>query len=730
MTNDDLFNEDTRTPMPPSTDLTPETYLNRELSLIDFQKRVLELATDENIPLLERIKFIAIVGNNLDEFFMVRVPGYMQKMRMGIGRTRPDGYLPSVLMQQIHSEVNELIKEQRQTLEHLFSLLRTENIAILDLQDLSNDEREAVRSYFRTEVFPILTPLASDHARPFPFISNLSLNLGIYLERHHPETDERSLEFARIKVPVGDGLPRLVNLNQVLPQYGGLPVEGHKFLWIEDVITDNLDVMFPGMTIAEAHPFRVLRNSDIDYELEWDEDEEKMLDVASIIEHGVRERRFGFVVRISVPNTISERMLKHLVRGLEIRDEREVYLIDGHLGTANLFEFASVDRPDLKYSAYVPRFPESFSPDTSIFEAIRHQDILVHHPYDSFTPVEEFFKQAAHDHDVLAIKATLYRVGKNSPVVQQLMEARNNDKQVTVLVELKARFDEENNLEWARQMEAKGVHVLYGVEELPVKTHAKVTLVVRREGSGINRYVHLGTGNYNASTARLYTDLGLLTNNVEIANDANRLFNRLTGYAPETQYDRLQVAPEYLIHTLVDLVDNEIEAAQAGKPAHLIFKMNQLEEDVMIQKLYQASQAGVQVDLIVRGLCCLIPGLPGISDNIRVISIVGRFLEHSRVYYYQNAPHDLKFLAGSADLMRRNLYNRVEVVFPILEERLRERLMRFLRTQLRDNTFAWELRPDAKYYRRQPNGVAINSQDIFMRRSFGLLLPTQDEPSE
>lgn len=715
--------------MPPSTALTPETFINRELSLIDFQRRVLALAQDESIPLLERIKFIAIVGNNLDEFFMVRVPSYIQKTRMGIGRLRPDGYTSSVLMQQIHMEVNELIKEQRRTLDHLFEQLRKEQVAILELHVLTPEELAAVRAYFRTEVFPILTPLASDHARPFPFISNLSLNLGIYLERHHPDSDEISLEFARIKVPIGDGLPRLVNLNQVLPQYGNIPVSGHKFLWIEDVIIDNLDVLFPGMVVAEAYPFRVLRNSDIDYELEQDEDDEELLDVAAIIEQGVRERRFGFVARISVPVTISNRMLHHIVRGLEVGDDMEVYLIDGHLGTANLFELASVDRPDLKYEAYVPRFPESFPPDTNIFEAIRRQDILVHHPYDSFTPVEEFFNQAAHDPDVLAIKATLYRVGKNSPIVQHLMEARDNDKQVTVLVELKARFDEENNLEWARQMEAKGVHVLYGVEELPVKTHAKVGLVVRREGNAINRYVHLGTGNYNASTARLYTDLGLLTNNVELANDASRLFNRLTGYAPETHYDRLLVAPEYLIHTLAGLVDNEIEAAKEGKPARLIFKMNQLEEDVMIQKLYEASQAGVQVDLIVRGLCCLRPGLPGISENIRVMSIVGRFLEHSRIYYFENAPHDLQFLLGSADLMRRNLYNRVEVVFPVLEERQREKLMRLLKTELRDNTFAWELRVDGKYYRLQPNGVAINSQEIFMRRSFGLPFPVGNEQS-
>ncbi|WP_228845406.1 polyphosphate kinase 1 [Phototrophicus methaneseepsis] len=724
MSTHDMLNEDSRTPHPPLPELTPETYINRELSLIDFQRRVLELAKDESIPLLERVKFLAIVGNNIDEFFMVRVPGYIQKVKLGIVRTRPDGIPPQTLMQMIHKEISDLIQQQRETMSRLFTLLKQENIAILSFSDLDADERRAVREYFKTEVFPILTPLAVDHARPFPFISNLSLNLGVHLERYSEENDEIETEFARIKVPVQDSLPRLVSLNQVLTRYGADPIDGHKFLWIEDIIIDSLDVLFPGMTIAEAFPFRVLRNSDIDYEMEQEDDE--ILDVAAIIEHGVRERRFGFVARVSVPNTISERMLTHLLNGLEVREETGVYLIDGHLGSANLFELAAVDRPDLKYPAYVPRYPDAFQPDGNIFESIRRQDILVHHPYDSFTPVEEFFKQAAHDPDVVAIKATLYRVGKNSPIVQQLMEARDNDKQVTVLVELKARFDEENNLEWARQMEAKGVHVLYGVEELPVKTHAKVSLVVRREGAGIRRYVHLGTGNYNASTARLYTDLGLLTCNPELADDASRLFNRLTGYGPETHYNRLLVAPEYLTNTLIALIDNEIEAARAGKDAGLVFKMNQLEEDVMIQKLYEASQAGVQIDLIVRGICCLRPGLPGISENIRLRSIVGRFLEHSRIYYFQNAPLEQQFLLGSADLMRRNLYNRVEVVFPIFDQRLREKLLRLLATSLRDNTNTWELRADGKYYRLQPDNATVNSQEIFTRRSFGLLMPNQD----
>lgn len=719
------MSEDTRLPKEElTTQLTPETYINRELSLIDFQKRVLSVAQDEDVPLLERIKFLAIVGSNLDEFFMVRVPGYLQKIRLGITKSRPDGISPSTLMRMIHEEVNALIAQQRVIKNQILAALEAEDIAIMSPSQLPGPLREAVRLYFRDEVFPVLTPLAVDHARPFPFISNLSLNLGVHLIRE--ASDNGHSEFARIKVPVGDGLPRLVSINQVAAQYGVDPLTGHKLLWIEDVIIDNLDVLFPGMESIEAYPFRVLRNADIDYEQEAEDD--GALDFRSIIEQGVRERRFGFVARLSVPTTISEKMLTHLLRGLEVQDDTQVYIIEGALGSANLFELAGVDRPDLKYPPYVPKLPDVWPQGSSIFDAIRKQDILLHHPYDSFAPVEAFFSQAAHDEDVLAIKATLYRVGKNSPVVTALMEARDNNKQVTVLVELKARFDEENNLEWARALESKGVHVIYGVEELPIKTHAKISLVVRREGNGVRRYVHLGTGNYNASTARLYTDFGLLTCNPQLAEDASRLFNRLTGYAPETRYNRLLVAPEYLIDTLIELIDNEIAAAKAGRPTRLIFKMNQLEEDVIIQKLYEASQAGVKVDLLVRGLCCLRPGVPGVSDNIRVISIVGRFLEHSRIYYFQNAPKDQQILLGSADLMRRNLYNRVEVVFPLLDGRLREKVMRVLATSLRDTDGAWELQADGSYVHLSPrdNGHQVSSQKLFMRNSFGL--PLRREP--
>jgi polyphosphate kinase len=424
---------------------------------------------------------------------------------------------------------------------------------------------------------------------------------------------------------------------------------------------------------------------------------------------------------LSVPEDVSQRTLNTLIHQLHVDPARDVYMIDGALGASALFELSGIDHPEIKFPPYIPRLPEQLV-DRDLFAAIRQGDILLHHPYDSFKPVEDFFRLAASDPDVLAIKATLYRVGKNSPIVEALLEARDNDKQVAVLVELKARFDEDNNLQWARALEHKGVHVTYGVEELPMKTHAKVALVVRREGSGVRRYVHLGTGNYNASTARQYTDLGLLTSNQDIADDASRLFNRLTGYAPSTSYKRLLVAPEYLHPRVVALIDGEIAAALEGKPARMILKMNQLEDDVMIQKLYEASQVGVKIDLLVRGLSCLRPGIAGFSDNIRVISHIGRFLEHSRVFYFQNALPDQRIYLGSADLMRRNLYNRVEVVFPVLDLTLQKRIMRILGTYLADNQLAWAMHTDGTYTRMFPGEgqPPLNSQDVFMVDSHGI----------
>lgn len=711
-----LDNGEGNVPQPPEIELTPENFTNRELSTIDFNRRILELAEDEDVPLLERIKFLAIVGSNLDEFYMVRVASYVQKRRLGINRARPDGFTPNQVLTEIRKQVTALMGRQRQIIQDLLGRLETHGVYIRKIAELKPATREAVRAYFFDEVFPVLTPLAADHARPFPFISNLSMNIGVHLLNENERNGH--MEFVRIKVP--ETLPRIVNLQRVMNKYAGYDDCQDIFLWIEDVIADNLDLLFPGMTIVEQHPFRVTRNADIDYE--YEQEDEELGDISAIIEAGVRGRRFGEVVRLTVQETISRSMLHRLIHELDVEEDRDVYIIPGALGSSSLFELMQVDRPELKYPAYVPRIPEYMQTGNTIFKEIAAQDRMVFLPYDSFGPVEEFFRAAARDPQVLAIKATLYRVGKNSPVVQALMEARENDKQVAVLVELKARFDEENNLEWARAMEDKGVHVIYGVEKLPVKTHAKVSMVVRKEGDGLRQYVHLGTGNYNASTARLYSDLGIFTANPEIANDATRLFNRLTGYAPDTNYRRLLVAPEHLHHALIELIDHEIAAAKEGKDARMILKMNQLEEDVIIQHLYEASRAGVKIDLIVRGFSCLRVGLPEVSENIRLISICGRFLEHPRIFYFANAPEDRRLYAGSADLMRRNLYNRVEVVFPILDKRLQERVLRILATDLRNNTHAWEMQPDGQYIRRTPpeGEEAIDSQDIFMQNSMGL----------
>ncbi len=704
----------------PSTDdhelppLNPENYTSRELSWIEFNRRVLALAQDERLPPLERVKFIAIFGTNMDEFFMVRVAAWHDKMKLGIDPKRPDGYNSRQMIAEIRSRVLDQLHQQQAVIREVLAALRQHDIFVTTVSDLNPAEQKALRSYFYAEVFPVLTPLAVDHARPFPFISNLSLNLAIWLRRS--DDPNGSPEFVRLKVP--DVLPRLVNLAAVLRRYGSV-VAPYTFVWLEDIIAHNLDLLFPGMEVLERSPFRVIRNADIDYEHEL---EDQYLDISALIEESLRERQFGTIIRLSVPADTGQRTLKRLVRELKVDPDYDVYRIDGALGAGALWELANLDRPELKYPAYVPRIPAALAQPGDIFDAIRQGDILLHHPYDSFTPVEEFFRAAATDPKVLAIKATLYRVGKNSPVVQALAEARENDKQVAVLVELKARFDEENNLEWARVLEHKGVHVTYGVEELPIKTHAKVALVVRREADGVRRYVHLGTGNYNAATARIYTDIGLFSCHAELGNDAQLLFNRLTGYAPNTSYQRLLVAPEYLKQHLLHLIDNEIAAARAGQPARLIFKMNQLEEDAIIRKLYQASQAGVEIDLIVRGLCCLRPGIPGYSETIRVRSIVGRFLEHSRIYYFHNAPPDQRVYLGSADLMRRNLDNRVEVVFPVLDERVQERVLRILVTGLLDNVNAWVLQPDAAYTRLAPapDEPPVDSQAVFMENSFGV----------
>lgn len=698
-------------------ELTPENSLNREEATLAFQRRILALAQDPNIPLLERVKFASIVGSNLDEFFMVRVGTYQQRHNLGITHSRPDGLRPDEVLSLISEQAGALIQELRAILRGIFDELAKHDIHLISPAELNEDATAILRAHFQEEIFPVLTPLAVDHARPFPFISNLSMNLGVLL-RHDHDSETDSLQFVRVKVPTF--IPRLVDVNDTLRRYGYLDIpNGYRFLWLEDLIADNLDQLFPGMTVVEHYPFRVVRNTDIDYEFEREDSE---LDISNIIEASLRERRFGSIVRLGVPSNISESMLARLRSDLQITNARDVYFIDGALGSASLDDLAALEVPELRYPPHIPRIPEALQDTAQLFDTIRRGDILLFHPYDSFTPVEEFFRLAATDPQVVAIKTTLYRVGNNSPVVQALMDARDNDKQVSVLVELKARFDEENNLIWARALENKGVHVIYGVEELPVKTHSKVTMIVRREDNVLRRYIHLSSGNYNSATARIYSDIGLFSCHLGLVEDVSRLFNRLTGFAPSTQYQHLLVAPEYLLPALLERIDDEIAAARSGKPAYIILKANQLEEDRIIERLYEASAAGVQVDLIVRGFTTLKSGVPGLSENIRQLSILGRFLEHSRIFYFHNAPPEKRIYIGSADLMRRNLYNRVEIVFPVLDANIQRQTLRILATQLADNTLSWQMQPDGSFQRRQaPEGeTAINSQNIFLKNSAGL----------
>ena len=667
----------------------PKLYINRELSLLEFQRRVLEEALDESNPLLERVKFLAIVGSNLDEFFMVRVSGLRKQIEAGIIDLPPDGATPAEQLAAIRKLAWQLMTQARECLrDELLPQLNKTGIHVLDYAALNQRQKANVDAYFEEVIFPVLTPLAFDPGHPFPHISNLSLNLAVLIR------DEDGREhFARVKVP--DTLPRLIPIKRSsgsVRKDGTVPYN-HYFVWIEQVIAANLDRLFPGMEVIESHPFRVTRDADtIIQELE-------AFDLLETMEQSVRQRRFGSVVRVTVNDAMPTHIREILIGNLEL-DRNDIYTLEGPLGLSGLMVLHSVDRYDLKDPQFKPAIPEPlmYDPVTSdIFGVIRHQDILLHHPYDSFVPVIDFLRQAARDPDVLAIKQTLYRVGRNSPVVQALLEASQNGKQVAVLVELKARFDEESNITWARMLEREGVHVIYGL--LGLKTHSKIALVVRKEGEHIRRYLHLATGNYNAITAQTYEDMGMFTCDEEIGADATDLFNYLTGYSAKKQYRKLLVAPINLRQGMEELILREIEHQRQGEQGHLIFKMNALVDPPIIQLLYQASQAGVKVDLIVRGICCLRPGVKHVSENIRVISILGRFLEHSRIYYFRNGGNEQIFL-GSADLMPRNINRRVEVLFPVQEAHL----IRYLRddvldTYLKDNLKARLMRPDGSYVR-------------------------------
>jgi polyphosphate kinase len=706
-----MIEESTKEPKEEYYDLNdPSLYINRELGLLNFQRRVLDEAKDETNPLLERIKFLAIVGSNMDEFYMVRVGGLKMQVDAGVVDFSIDGQTPAEQLASIRKSAEDVLIEACNCWnEVLHPLLDEAGIHVLNYDELNEKQVESVQDYFDEVIFPVLTPLAFDPGHPFPHISNLSLNLAVFIRDSNGQD-----HFARLKVPAS--LPRLLPIKR---SSGGVRKDGtvphhHYFVWIEQVIMANLEELFPGMDIIEAYPFRVTRNADfVIQELEAD-------DLLETMEESVRERRFGSVVSLVINPETSKRVREILIQNLEM-DSKDLYDSPNPLGLSSLLNIYDIDRYDLKDSPFVPPvvlpLRQSDSLDGSIFNAIAKENILLHHPYDSFSPVVDFIRTAARDPNVLAIKQTLYRVGRNSPVVQALLEARRDyGKQVAVLVELKARFDEESNIGWAKVLEKEGVHVVYGLVGL--KTHSKVALVVRKEGERIRRYIHLGTGNYNAVTAHLYEDIGIFTCDQDIGSDATHLFNHLTGYSTKSDYRKLLVAPLNLRSRLEELIQREIDHVAEGKQARLIFKMNSLVDKSMISLLYEASQAGVKIDLIVRGICCLRPGIEGVSDNIQVQSIVGRFLEHSRIYYFFNAGEEEIYM-GSADLMPRNLNRRVEVVFPVEDQKIVRHIKgKILDVYLKDNVKARIMTADGSYIRPEleDDTEQINSQIWFLEQ--------------
>jgi polyphosphate kinase len=666
----------------------PSLYFNREISWLAFNERVLEEALDARWPLLERLKFLAIHFTNLDEFFMIRVSGLHEQLDAHIIEKSPDGLTPEEQLKRIGQIVRQQVERASRALtDDILPAMAEAGIRVRDWKSLDGDTKRRARAYFRRAVFPVLTPLAVDPGHPFPFLSNLSLSLAV--EARDPESGQR--RFARVKVP--EILPRFVPLDAVAASRKAPEPEAANFLPLEELIAANLEELFPGMDIVGWHPFRVTR--DMDMEIREDEAH----DLLSTVDREIRRRKFGAVVRLEVSPGIPDRVRRLLLEKLEI-DPEDVYETTGPLGISAFSALALLDRPDLRDAPFAPAVVPALAEGADLFTAIREGDILLHHPYDSFAPVLELLDRAATDPDVLAIKMTLYRTGSNSQIVRSLIRAAENGKQVAVSIELKARFDEANNIVWARALERVGVHVFYGAAGL--KTHAKATLVVRREGNRLARYVHLATGNYNSQTARIYTDVGLLTADAEIGEDASELFNSLSGFSKKAAYRKLAVAPTNLLEAVVSRIDEQARRAAEGLPSRIFAKLNSLVDARVIRALYRASRAGVPIDLDVRGICCLRPGVPGVSENIRVFSVVGRFLEHERVFVF-GAPGEEEFFLSSADWMPRNFYRRVEVMFPVQSEILREKIRReIIEPALSDNCRARDLQPDGTYARRRP----------------------------
>ncbi|MFL0776255.1 MAG: polyphosphate kinase 1, partial [Prochlorococcus sp.] len=683
--------------------VAPEPYINRELSWIAFNKRVLAQALDTRTALLEQAKFNAIFSNNLDEFFMVRVASLKSQVEAGISKTSEDGLTPLQQLLTIRDHLDPLIEQQQNHYrKHLKKQLNDQGVHLLDYQQLKQQQRIWIDNYFQTAIFPVLTPLAVDQAHPFPFVSNLSLNVAALIL--DPETGQQ--QFARVKVPQKT-MPRFV---EIPPDLSGIEPEPIlSAVPLEQVVAFNLKLLFPGMKVEEHYFFRVTRDADLELrDLEAD-------DLMSAIEQGLHKRRMGGeVVRLEVTNEMPQRVVEMLIEGMDV-EEKDLYRISGLLGLDDLFELMRLplqqikDEPHIgQTSKVLARSQRGMLEDESIkeeefeniFSVIRRKDILLHHPYDLFaTSVEEFINQAADDPLVMGIKMTLYRTSKDSPIIAALIRAAENGKQVMALVELKARFDEGNNIQWAKHLEQSGVHVVYGV--LGLKTHTKTVLVVRKEKARLRSYVHIGTGNYNSKTSRLYTDIGLLSARPELGQDLVELFNYLTGFSKQQNFRRLLVAPVTLRKGMESLIIREIEHARAGRKGHIRAKMNALVDPAIISLLYEASQVGVRIELIIRGMCCLYPGRKGLSENISVISIVGRFLEHSRIFWFANDENPEVYI-GSADWMPRNLDRRVEAITPIEEPEQKERLGRLLNLYLSDNREAWEMQSDGNFLQRQP----------------------------
>ena len=680
-------------------------YLNRELSWLAFNARVLHEAADPRVPLLERLKFLAIFGSNLDEFFMVRVAGLRRQIASGTLHHTPDGLSATDQLAAIRERVGLLLGDQRRCLAALLAELAPHGVRLVRLDSLDAAERRAIDAQFESQIFPVLTPLAVDPGHPFPYVSNLSLSLAVEVR----DPADGTMHFARVKVP------------ERLSRWVAVPGRTHRYVPLEQVIGENLEALFSGMDVVGWYAFRVTRYSDLEFTNLEDPD-----DLLASIEERVFERRFGEVIRLEVQDDMPAHLRALLLDELRDADfpartsltEADIDEAGHLLDLSALLELASLDIAELRdppFTASVP--PELRDPERSIFDVIRERDILVHHPFDSFpASVERFLQSAAVDEQVLAIKLTLYRTSGDTAIVRALTEAAQRGKQVAVLVELRARFDEANNITWARTLEDYGVHVAYGSALL--KTHTKTAMVVRREPDGIRRYIHIGTGNYNSRTARIYTDVGLFTCSPSIGADVSDLFNSLTGISRQRLYRKLLVAPANMRERFIELIQRESAHAAAGRGGRIVAKMNALVDAETIAALYAASESGVEIDLIVRGICCLRPGLPGVSSRIRVISIVGRFLEHSRVWEFGNAG-DVEVYIGSADWMPRNFLRRVEAVTPIDGPRLRDRLRRLLQTYLEDNRQAWELDANGRYVQRMPDGDERSSHRRLLADSWG-----------